>query len=73
MEALFENSSKTKQKFDLSVVALQPEQTKDFGTFKVTPFPVVHGESGGPFLAYRIESRRAHHRLQRRHRMDRRR
>jgi ribonuclease BN (tRNA processing enzyme) len=55
MEALFENSSKTKQKFDLSVVALQPEQTKDFGTFKVTPFPVVHGESGGPFLAYRVE------------------
>jgi ribonuclease BN (tRNA processing enzyme) len=22
----------------------------------VTPFPVVHGESGGPFLAYRIEA-----------------
>jgi ribonuclease BN (tRNA processing enzyme) len=54
MEALFENSSKTRQKFDLSVVTLQPEQTKDFGTFEVTPFPVVHGESGGPFLAYRI-------------------
>jgi ribonuclease BN (tRNA processing enzyme) len=55
MEALFENSSKSKQKFDLSVVALRPEQTKDFGTFRVTPFPVVHGESGGPFLAYRVE------------------
>jgi ribonuclease BN (tRNA processing enzyme) len=55
MEALFENSSKTKQKFDLSVVALQPEVTRDFGTFRVTPYPVVHGESGGPFLAYRIE------------------
>ena len=55
MEALFENSSKTKQKFDLSIVELAPEQTKDFGTFEVTPFPVVHGESGGPFLAYRIE------------------
>jgi ribonuclease BN (tRNA processing enzyme) len=23
---------------------------------KVTPYPVVHGESGGPFLAYRIEA-----------------
>jgi ribonuclease BN (tRNA processing enzyme) len=23
---------------------------------KVTPFSVVHGESGGPFLAYRIEA-----------------
>ena len=23
---------------------------------KVTPYPVVHGQSGGPFLAYRIEA-----------------
>jgi ribonuclease BN (tRNA processing enzyme) len=55
MEALFENSSKTQQKFDLSIVELRPEQAQDFGTFTVTPFPVVHGESGGPFLAYRVE------------------
>jgi len=56
MEALFENSSKTKQRFELSVVALRPEQTRNFGAVKVTPYPVVHGESGGPFLAYRIEA-----------------
>ena len=56
MEALFENSSKTKQRFDLSVIALEPEQTRTFGAVKVTPFPVIHGESGGPFLAYRIET-----------------
>jgi ribonuclease BN (tRNA processing enzyme) len=56
MEALFENSSKTKPRFDLSVVALKPEQTRTFGAVKVTPFPVVHGESGGPFLAYRVEA-----------------
>ncbi|SHG51530.1 MBL fold metallo-hydrolase [Bradyrhizobium erythrophlei] len=56
MEVLFENSSRTKQRFDLSVVALKPEQTQDFGTIKVTPYPVVHGESGGPFLAYRVEA-----------------
>jgi ribonuclease BN (tRNA processing enzyme) len=56
MEALFENSSQTKQRFDLSVVALKPEQTQDFGTIEVTPYPVVHGESGGPFLAYRVEA-----------------
>jgi ribonuclease BN (tRNA processing enzyme) len=56
MEALFENSSKTKQKFDLSILALQPEQTTGIGALKVTPFPVVHGDSGGPFLAYRIET-----------------
>jgi ribonuclease BN (tRNA processing enzyme) len=55
VEALFENSSKTKQKFDLSVITLTPEETRGFGAVKVTPFPVVHGESGGPFLAYRIE------------------
>jgi ribonuclease BN (tRNA processing enzyme) len=56
MEALFENSSRTKQRFDLSVVALRPEGTQMFGAVKVTPFPVVHGDSGGPFLAYRIEA-----------------
>jgi ribonuclease BN (tRNA processing enzyme) len=56
MEALFEHSSKTKQRFDLSVVALEPEQSRTFGEVKVTPYPVVHGESGGPFLAYRIEA-----------------
>jgi len=52
MEALFEHSSKTRQRFDLSVVALEPEQSRTFGEVKVTPYPVVHGESGGPFLAY---------------------
>jgi ribonuclease BN (tRNA processing enzyme) len=56
MEALFENSSKTKQRFDLRVVALKPEISSSFGEVRVTPFPVVHGESGGPFLGYRIET-----------------
>jgi ribonuclease BN (tRNA processing enzyme) len=56
MEALFEHSSKTKPRFDLSVVALEPEQSRTFGEVKVTPYPVVHGESGGPFLAYRVEA-----------------
>jgi ribonuclease BN (tRNA processing enzyme) len=56
MEALFEHSSKTKPRFDLSVVALEPEQSRTFGAVKVTPYPVVHGESGGPFLAYRVEA-----------------
>jgi ribonuclease BN (tRNA processing enzyme) len=56
MEALFEHSSKTKQRFDLTVVALEPEQSRTFGEVAVTPYSVVHGESGGPFLAYRIEA-----------------
>src|SRR3954451_1484368 len=38
-EALFENSSRTKQAFDLAVVALTPEETRTFGAVKVTPFP----------------------------------
>src|SRR5579863_8956674 len=56
MESLFENSSKTKQRFDIRVVALEPKVTASFGAVDVIPFPVVHGESGGPFLAYRIET-----------------
>jgi ribonuclease BN (tRNA processing enzyme) len=56
MEALFEHSSKTKQKFELSVIALAPEERRDFGAVAVTPYPVAHGESGGPFLGYRIEA-----------------
>jgi ribonuclease BN (tRNA processing enzyme) len=56
MEALFENSSKTRQRFDLAVVGLKPGETRGFGAVDVTPFPVVHGESGGPFLAYRVEA-----------------
>jgi ribonuclease BN (tRNA processing enzyme) len=56
MEALFENSSMTTQRFDLSVVALDPQEARQFGAVKVTPFPVVHGPSGGPFLAYRVEA-----------------
>ncbi|HWV97517.1 MAG TPA: MBL fold metallo-hydrolase [Xanthobacteraceae bacterium] len=54
MEALFEQSSRTPQKFDLSVVALEPGQTYRFGAVGVTPFAVEHGRSGGPFLGYRI-------------------
>jgi ribonuclease BN (tRNA processing enzyme) len=54
MEALFENSSATKQKFDLAIVALTPGESRTFGAVTVTPFAVVHGESGGPFLGHRI-------------------
>jgi ribonuclease BN (tRNA processing enzyme) len=56
MEVMFEHSSRTKQKFDLSIVTLQPQQPHRFGAVNVTPYSVVHGESGGPFLGYRIEA-----------------
>src|SRR5262249_24339019 len=56
MEVMFEHSSRTQQRFALSVVALEPEVKRTFGNVTVTSYPVVHGESGGPFLAYRIEA-----------------
>src|SRR5262245_3120373 len=40
MEALFERSSGTRQRFELSVVALAPEESHSFGDVKVTPYPV---------------------------------
>ena len=54
MEAAFENSSKAERKFDVSLVTLSERQTARIGTLEVTPFPVVHGASGGPFFAYRV-------------------
>jgi ribonuclease BN (tRNA processing enzyme) len=56
MEVMFEHSSKTRQRFDLSVVTLAPQERRSFGEVSVTPYPVVHGESGGPHLAYRVEA-----------------
>jgi ribonuclease BN (tRNA processing enzyme) len=56
MEVMFEHSSKTQQKFELSVLPLKPEETRSFGAVTITPYPVVHGESGGPFLGYRLEA-----------------
>jgi ribonuclease BN (tRNA processing enzyme) len=56
MEATFEHSSATTPSFDLSVIALEPGVPREFGAVKVTPFPVVHGDSGGPFYAYRVEA-----------------
>jgi ribonuclease BN (tRNA processing enzyme) len=54
MEALFEHASSTKPKFDLQLVELAAGQDRSFGVVNVTPFSVVHGSSGGPFLAYRV-------------------
>ncbi|NEU96713.1 MBL fold metallo-hydrolase [Bradyrhizobium uaiense] len=56
MEVMFEHSSKTRQRFDLSVVTLTQRERRTFGEVTVTPYPVVHGESGGPHLAYRVEA-----------------
>jgi ribonuclease BN (tRNA processing enzyme) len=54
MEALFENSSSTARKFELSILTLAPGRRYDIGAIAVEAFPVVHGASGGPFHAYRV-------------------
>jgi len=55
MEALFEKSSKRERRFELRLVTLTPAATASLGAVEVTPFPMVHGDSGGPFLGYRIK------------------
>jgi ribonuclease BN (tRNA processing enzyme) len=54
MEAAFEHFSKVKLAFDLRIVVLPERVATAIGSLEVTPFPVVHGNSGGPFFAYRI-------------------
>lgn len=54
LEAAFEHFSTIKLAFDLRIVTLPERAATDIGPLRVTPFPVVHGNSGGPFFAYRI-------------------
>ena len=54
LEAAFEHFSTIKLAFDLKLVTLPERVASAVGSLKVTPFPVVHGNSGGPFFAYRI-------------------
>jgi ribonuclease BN (tRNA processing enzyme) len=54
METAFEGSSKTPSRFELTLLPLRPERSHPIGALQVTPFPVEHGQSGGPFFAYRI-------------------
>jgi len=55
LEAAFEHFSTIKLAFDLKIVTLPERVATALGPLRVTPFPVVHGNSGGPFYAYRIE------------------
>jgi ribonuclease BN (tRNA processing enzyme) len=56
MEAAFENSATVARKFEIALMPLTERQPVRVGGLEVTPFPVVHGASGGPFFAYRIEA-----------------
>ncbi len=54
LDAAFEHFSTVKLVFELALVTLAERTTTALGPLQVTPFPVVHGHSGGPFFAYRI-------------------
>ena len=54
LETAFEHFSEIKLAFDLRIVTLPVRETTDMGALRVTPLPVVHGDSGGPFFGYRI-------------------
>jgi ribonuclease BN (tRNA processing enzyme) len=54
LEAAFEHFSEIKLGFELRIVTLPERAATAIGPLQVTPFPVVHGNSGGPFFAYRI-------------------
>lgn len=54
LEAAFQGSSGTKQKFDLHLTEITPGEPLHIGGLEVTAARVRHGRPGGPFLAYRI-------------------
>jgi ribonuclease BN (tRNA processing enzyme) len=56
METGFPGSSRTKQRFEISLVELQPRETASLGEIKITPFHASHGNPSGPCFAYRIEA-----------------
>ena len=55
LEAAYEHSSKVRQAFEVRLVSLPERVATALGALAVTPYPVVHGNSGGPFYGYRIE------------------
>jgi len=56
METAFPGSSQTKPKFPLQLLELAEHQSVEINNLHVTPHLVKHGQTGGPFFAYRIES-----------------
>ncbi len=56
MEAAFPGSSAVKPKFALSLIELEPRVTTTLDGVSVRPFRVNHGNPGGPYFAYRLET-----------------
>jgi len=54
METAFEHSAKVPRRFETRLTTLPMRQATTVAGAEVTPFPVVHGRSGGPFYALRI-------------------
>lgn len=55
METAFPGASKTKPRFELSMVELEPSVTTNVDGISVRAFNVNHGNPGGPSFAYRFE------------------
>jgi ribonuclease BN (tRNA processing enzyme) len=55
LDAAFEGFSQVRLAFELRIVELPERVATAVGALRATPFPVVHGNSGGPFFAYRID------------------
>lgn len=55
METGFPGSSKTAQRFELTLTELQPRSRHELGGIGVTPFQVMHGSAAGTCFAYRME------------------
>jgi ribonuclease BN (tRNA processing enzyme) len=56
LETSFPGSSRTKQRFALSLVELKPSEPTSIAGVHLTPFQAHHGTPGGPFLAYRLQA-----------------
>jgi len=55
METAFPDSSRTKQRFALTLRELEGEKPADLCGLRVTPFPAKHGDPGGPSFVLRVE------------------
>lgn len=56
LETAFPGSSLTKPKFTLSLIELHASEKEEVAGVVVKPFQMNHGNSGGPFFAYRLET-----------------
>lgn len=55
-ETSFPGSSAVKPRFELILRELKQRERVEIGGIAVTPYPVSHGNEGGPFFAYRVEA-----------------